>query len=55
MHSLKTKNKTKQKQRHDPVTKRDTIFMRCVQQAFLQKKNERKEQEQEYSLVLATR
>jgi len=31
--------------------------MRCVPQAFLQKKNERKEQEeeQEYSLVLTTR
>ena len=37
MHALKTKNKTKQKQRYDPVTKRDTIFMRCVPQVFLQK------------------
>ena len=39
MHALKTKNKTKQKQRYDPVTKRDTIFMRCVPQVFLQKKS----------------
>lgn len=42
MHALKTKNKPKQKQRYDPVTKRDTIFMRCVPQAFLQNKMKEK-------------
>ena len=42
MHALKTKNKTKQTQRYDPVTKRDTIFMRCVPQAFLQNKMKEK-------------